>query len=235
MTSRTTRRNRTETLINPTNEELARLERQNRQRRLTAAPVIMAEQDNEMAAQLQLLRDQIAQLRREQPQAPQVQPGIGDSDNPHAFYQNRSAIVSPTIQRQDFEIKPQMISLVKQHLFHGLPAEIPMDHIENFEEICSDYRFEWGSETWDEVRAAFLDHFYTKSKTAALRNKISSFQQHSGEAFCEAWERPKEYRRECPHHGFKDEQILGIFYDGVEWDYRNALNAAKQWRLYDQD
>ncbi|KAL1223054.1 hypothetical protein V5N11_024538 [Cardamine amara subsp. amara] len=245
MTSRTTRRNRTETLINPTNEELARLEHQNRQKRLTAAPVIMAEQDNGMAAQLQLLRDQIAQLRREQPQAPLVQPGIGDSDNPHAFYQNCSAIVSPTIQRQDFEIKPQMISLVKQHLFHGLPAEIPMDHIENFEEICSttgsngvpseflkcklfpfslaDKAQRWlkslpaGSlRTWDEVRAAFLDHFYTKSKTAALRNKISSFQQHSGEDFCEAWERLKEYLRECPHHGFKDEQILGIFYDGVE-------------------
>ncbi|KAL1225343.1 hypothetical protein V5N11_009002 [Cardamine amara subsp. amara] len=255
MTSRTTRRNRTETLINPTNEELARLERQNRQKRLQATPVIMAEQDNGMAAQLQLLRYQIAQLRREQPQAPLVQPGIGDSDNPHAFYQNRSAIVSPTIQRQDFEIKPQMISLVKQHLFHGLPAEIPMDHIKNFEEICSttgsngvpseflkcklfpfslaDKAQRWlkslpaGSlRMWDEVRAAFLDHFYTKSKTAALRNKISSFQQHSGEAFCEAWERLKEYRRECPHHGFKDEQILGIFYDGVEWDYRNALNAA---------
>ncbi|KAL1218569.1 hypothetical protein V5N11_031039 [Cardamine amara subsp. amara] len=222
MTSRTTRRNRTETLINPTNEELARLERQNRQKRPTAAPVIMAEQDNGMAAQLQLLRDQIAQLRREQPQAPLVQPGIGDSDNPHAFYQIRSAIVSPTIQRQDFEIKPQMISLVKQHLFHGLPAEIPMDHIENFEEICSttgsngvpseflkskmfsfslaDKAQRWlksltaGSlRTWDEVRAAFLDHFYTNSKTAALRNKISSFQQHSGEAFCEAWERLKEY------------------------------------------
>ncbi|KAL1189001.1 hypothetical protein V5N11_015998 [Cardamine amara subsp. amara] len=29
-----------------------------------------------------------------------------------------------------------MIALVKQHLFHGLPAENPMDHIENFEEIC---------------------------------------------------------------------------------------------------
>ncbi|KAL1204105.1 hypothetical protein V5N11_026603 [Cardamine amara subsp. amara] len=106
-----------------------------------------------------------------------------------------------------------------------------MDHIENFEEICSttgsngvpseflkckmfpfsvaDKAQRWlkslpaGSlRTWDEVRAAFLDHFYTKSKTTALRNKISSFNQHS------------------------DEQILGIFYDGVEWDYRNALNAA---------
>ncbi|XP_024016199.1 uncharacterized protein LOC112089681 [Eutrema salsugineum] len=147
------------------------------------------------------------------------------------------------------------MSLVKQHLFHGLPAEIPMDHIENFEEICSttgsngiptdflkcklfpfslaDKALRWlkslppGSlTTWEECRSAFLDHFYTKAKTAALKNKISSFKQQPGEAFCEAWERYKEYRRECPHHGFSDEQILSTFYDGVNWDYRNALNAA---------
>ncbi|CAA7051400.1 unnamed protein product [Microthlaspi erraticum] len=27
-------------------------------------------------------------------------------------------------------------------------------------------------------------------------------------------------------HGYSDEQILSIFYDGVNWDYMNALNAA---------
>ncbi|KAL1194503.1 hypothetical protein V5N11_010410 [Cardamine amara subsp. amara] len=253
MTSRKTRRNCTETLLNLSNDELARLERENRQQRLTTAD--MGEQDNGMTAQLQMLRDEMEHMRRDRQVVQQQQPGIGDSDNPHAYYQNRAAIVPLAIQRQDFEIKPQMILLVKQHLFHGLPAEIPMDHIENFEEICSttgsngvpneflkcklfpfslaDKISRWlkslppnSLKTWAECRAAFLDHFYTKSKTASLRNKISSFQQHSGEAFCEAWERLKEYRRECPHHGFKDEYILGIFYDGVEWDYRNALNAA---------
>ncbi|KAL1220347.1 hypothetical protein V5N11_005973 [Cardamine amara subsp. amara] len=110
--------------------------------------------------------------------------------------------LQPFSQRQDFEIKPQMILLVKQHLFHGLPAEIPMDHIENFEEICSttssngvpneflkcklflfslaDKASLWlkslppsSLKTWAECRASFLDHFYTKSKTASLRNKIS--------------------------------------------------------------
>ncbi|XP_024016225.1 uncharacterized protein LOC112089706 [Eutrema salsugineum] len=93
-----------------------------------------------------------------------------------------------------------------------------MDHIENFEEICSttgsngipadflkcklfpfslaDKALRWlkslppGSlTTWEECRSAFLDHFYTKAKTAALKNKILSFKQQPGEAFCEAWER----------------------------------------------
>ncbi|KAL1189295.1 hypothetical protein V5N11_014299 [Cardamine amara subsp. amara] len=162
---------------------------------------------------------QMQQRQRRQEQQREQQRAIGDMDNPHAFYQNRAAIVPPAFERQDFEIKPHMISLVKQHLFHGLPAEIPMDHIENFEEICSTTRS-------NGCRSAFLDHFYTKTKTAALRNKLSSFQQHSGEPLCKAWERFKEYRRECPHHGFTYENLLGIFYDGVDWDYRNALNAA---------
>lgn len=68
----------------------------------------------------------------------------------------------------------------------------------------------------------------TKAKTAALRNKISSFQQHVHEPFCETWERFKEYRRECPHHGLNDDHIIGIFYDGVDWKHQNALNSASK-------
>ncbi|CAA7018898.1 unnamed protein product [Microthlaspi erraticum] len=147
-----------------------------------------------MAAQLQQLQQQIEQMRKaQQDREPQPRPAIGDKDNPHTFYQNRSAIVPPNVQRQDFEIKLGMIKLVKDHIFHGLPAEIPADHIQNFEEICSttgsngvpadflkcklfpfslaNKASRWlkslppGSLTsWDQVRAAFLDHFYTKSK-----------------------------------------------------------------------
>ena len=49
----------------------------------------------------------------------------------------RSAIAPPPCQRVDFEIKPGMINLVQRKMFHGLSAEIPMEHIEAFEEICS--------------------------------------------------------------------------------------------------
>ena len=72
-------------------------------------------------------------------QQPQSRP-LKTYDTPHAFYQNRSAIQLPSVQGQDYEIKPQIISLVKQHMFHGLPSESPMEHIENLEEICSTTR-----------------------------------------------------------------------------------------------
>ena len=96
-----------------------------------------------------------------------------------------------------------MISLVQKKTFNGLAAEIPLDHIENFERVfnfsrangvppdyikCTLFPFylegkaaRWLDSlstgtltTWEQVRAAFLSHFYTKSKTAALRHKISN-------------------------------------------------------------
>ncbi|XP_033143386.1 uncharacterized protein LOC117132681 [Brassica rapa] len=81
---------------------------------------------------------------------------------------------------------------------NGLPAEIPMDHIEKLEKMCGSLRrwsttdhqvylvpflsrwegcslarfpTNWIAHTWEQVRSAFLSHFYTKSKTAALRHE----------------------------------------------------------------
>ncbi|XP_013628280.1 PREDICTED: uncharacterized protein LOC106334530 [Brassica oleracea var. oleracea] len=189
--------------------------------------------------------------------AAQPEPPVpnGERNLPRNIPATRSAIATPPCQRADFEIKPGMINLVQRKMFHGLSAEIPMEHIEAFEEICSftrangippdyikcmmfpfslaDKASRWlkslptGSLTsWVQVRAAFLGHFYTKAKAAALRDKISSFKQLANEPFNEAWERFNDSLRECPHHGFDDDHVLGIFYDGVEWEFRNALHAA---------
>ncbi|KAL1222315.1 hypothetical protein V5N11_012782 [Cardamine amara subsp. amara] len=102
-----------------------------------------------------------------------------------------------------------------------------MDHIDIFEEICSttkangvpqdylhcrlfsfslaDKAHRWlkslspGSITsWGECRASFLQQFFTKARSAALKNKISTFQQVGTESFYEAWELFKEYLRNCP-------------------------------------
>ena len=73
--------------------------------------------------------------------------------------------------------------------------------------------------TSEQVRAAFLSHFYTMSKTAALRLKISNFKKKTDEPFYDAWERYKEYQRECPYHGFEDDYILEVFYDGVSYEF----------------
>ena len=149
---------------------------------------------------------------------------IGERNLPRNFTTNRSPINPPPCTRQDYEIKPALIGLVQKSTFSGLTSDIPMDHIEAFERICNFSRsngvppdyvkctlFPFSLEgkashwlqslptvsitSWDQVRSTFLSHFYTKSKTAALRHRISNFKQKSDEPFHEAWERYKEYQR----------------------------------------
>lgn len=46
---------------------------------------------------------------------PQRRVTLGEQDAPHANYMNRSTITMLAIQRQDYDIKPQIIVLVEQN------------------------------------------------------------------------------------------------------------------------
>ena len=176
-------------------------------------------------------------------------------DTPDAFYADRSGIRPPPIERRDFEIKTGLINLVEKNPFHGNPSEDPMYHLEHFERVCdtsrhngvpqgalkcrlfpfslADKAIRWlksippGSlTTWEETRAAFLQHFFTKSRSTYLRSRIGSFQQLDSESFHEAWERFKEYTQDCPHHGYTDVSLLNIFYNGVHEESQDAMDTA---------
>ncbi|CAA7030791.1 unnamed protein product [Microthlaspi erraticum] len=180
---------------------------------------------------------------------------IGDYDSADAFFTDRNPIHPPLPARNDYEIKPQIIALVRQNQFNGLPAEHPLDHIENFEEICSTTRsngvsadylkcklfsFSLGDKasrwlkslpahsitTWDEYKAAFINHFYTKQRSVSVRNKISNFRQANNESFYEALDRFKEYIRDCPNHGFNEGNLWNIFYRGIDHKYKLSLDTA---------
>ncbi|CAA7048878.1 unnamed protein product [Microthlaspi erraticum] len=161
----------------------------------------------------------------------------------------------PPPNPQDPAGDPQIIALVRQNQFNGLPAEHPLDHIENFEEICSTTRsngvsadylkcklfsFSLGDKasrwlkslpahsitTWDEYKAAFINHFYTKQRSISVRNKISNFRQANNESFYEALDRFKEYIRDCPNHGFNEGNLWNIFYRGIDHKYKLSLDTA---------
>ena len=221
MTSRHTRSNAQGPLHQLTNEELARLERQNRQLpRPTSTN--MGDHQDDLTAAFALMQQQMQQMQQtiqanaaNQRNAPEEADQIGQRNLLRNLPATRSAINPPPCTRQDFEINPALIGLVQRKIFNGLPAEILMDHIENFEKMCGftkangvppDYikctlfpfsldgkAARWldslptGSlTTWEQVRSAFLSHFYTKSKTAALRQKIATFKQLVDEPFCDA-------------------------------------------------
>ncbi|CAA7059669.1 unnamed protein product [Microthlaspi erraticum] len=144
--------------------------------------------------------------------------GQGDAPNRH---QQRQGIVPPPVQNHNFEIKLGMINLVQNKMFHGLPSEDPIDHLDEFDRLCdltkingvsedaiklrlfpmslADKAHQWEKSlphgtitTWDECKKAFLAKFFSTGRTAKLRGEISSFIQRTMR-HCEAWERFKGY------------------------------------------
>jgi len=139
-------------------------------------------------------------------------------------------ITIPPVAANNFELKPALISIVQQFQFGGSPMEDPNLHLSVFLKVCNTLKINgvptdsiclrrfslslrdkaraWlhslppGSiSTWDELTKAFLAKFFPLSKTASLRNQITSFTQRDDETLYEAWEKFKDLLRLCPHHG----------------------------------
>ena len=167
-----------------------------------------------------------------------------------------SSIQKPPIQANNFELKPQLISLVENHCsFGGSANEDPNQHLTKFLRICDtvksngvqedayklllfpfslrDKAAKWlesfprGSlTTWDEVESKFLARFYPPQKVNRLRSEVQTFRQQDGETLYEAWERFKDLTRKCPPDMFHDWVQLHIFYDGLSYESRKAVDHS---------
>nr|GEU59369.1 reverse transcriptase domain-containing protein [Tanacetum cinerariifolium] len=80
--------------------------------------------------------------------------------------------------------------------------------------------------TWDDLVNKFVNQIFPPSKTTHLKNEISRFTQRFEETFGEAWERFKEMLRACPHHGFSELTQIDTFYNGLNTQDQDSLNAA---------
>ncbi|GJZ15112.1 reverse transcriptase domain-containing protein [Tanacetum coccineum] len=167
----------------------------------------------------------------------------------------REAIVLPEINADHFEIKTNLLQLVQANPFHGLENKNPHAHINSFKRITSTLRFRnvpndviklmmfpyslegaaktWYEKeppnsilTWEDLVTKFVNQFFPPSKTTHLKNKISRFTQKFDESFSEAWERFKEMLRACPHHGFTELTQVDTFYNGLNDNDQDSLNAA---------
>ncbi|CAA7044515.1 unnamed protein product [Microthlaspi erraticum] len=146
---------------------------------------------------------------------------IGDYDSADAFFMDRNPIHPPLPARNDYEIKPQIIALLTT-----LKCKL-------FSFSLGDKASRWlkslpahSITTWDEYKAAFINHFYTKQRSVSVRNKISNFRQANNESFYEALDRFKEYIRDCPNHGFNEGNLWNIFYRGIDHKYKLSLDTA---------
>ncbi|GJZ24986.1 reverse transcriptase domain-containing protein, partial [Tanacetum coccineum] len=137
----------------------------------------------------------------------------------------------------------------------GRESENPRAHINSFKRITSTLRFRnvpndviklmmfpyslegaaktWYEKeppnsilTWEDLVTKFVNQFFPPSKTTHLKNEISRFTQKFEETFSEAWERFKELLRACPHHGFTELTQVDTFYNGLNENEQDSLNAA---------
>jgi len=80
--------------------------------------------------------------------------------------------------------------------------------------------------TWAELTKVFLAKFFLPSKTASLRNQISSFAQWDNESLYEAWERFKDLLRLCPHYCLQKWMVIQTFNNGVTQPVRSMIDVA---------
>nr|GEV24443.1 reverse transcriptase domain-containing protein [Tanacetum cinerariifolium] len=134
------------------------------------------------------------------------------------------AIIIPEINVDYFEIKTNLRQLVQANPYHGFERENPHTHINNFKRITSTLKFR--DVPNDDLINKFMNQFFSPSKTTHLKNEISCFTQRFEDTFGEAWERFKEMLRACPHHGFTKLSQIYTFYNGLNDNDQDSLNAA---------
>nr|GEU35391.1 reverse transcriptase domain-containing protein [Tanacetum cinerariifolium] len=133
-------------------------------------------------------------------------------------------IVIPKINADHFEIKTNLLQLVQANPYRGFERENPHTHINNFKMITLTLKFRDVHN--DDLVNKFVNQFFPPSKTTHLKNEISRFTQRFEETFGEAWERFKEMLRACPHHEFKELAQIDTFYNGLNDNDQDSLNAA---------
>ncbi|KAJ9141055.1 hypothetical protein P3X46_031636 [Hevea brasiliensis] len=165
------------------------------------------------------------------------------------------SITRPRVEANNFELNPALYQMVQFSQFGGSPSESPHVHLAHFLEISDmlkingvsddairlrlfpfslkDRTKEWlhslplGSiTTWDELSQAFLAQYFPPSKTAKLRNELTSFKPRDDESLYEAWERYKDLQRRCPHHGIPKWMLVQHFYNGVSPAIRITIDAS---------
>ncbi|GJV35208.1 reverse transcriptase domain-containing protein [Tanacetum coccineum] len=139
----------------------------------------------------------------------------------HVVAPTPSSAITILETANEFAIKGNHLTLVKGNQFDGRTKTDPHKHIREFLGICDMFKYrdtkneavrltmfplsltreaktwldelnEGTIETWDELRTAFISHFFPPALFDRLLEEIRAFSQHENESLTDAWLRIKE-------------------------------------------
>jgi len=167
-----------------------------------------------------------------------------------------SSILAPNVHANNFELKPQLITLVQNNCsYGGGPLEDPNQHLSIFLRICEtvktngvhpdvyklllfpfslrDKAFQWletfpkeSINTWDDLVNKFLSKFYPPQRIIRLKTEVQTFTKMDGESLYEAWKRYKTLIRKCPPEMFSEWDKLQNFYEGLTEKSQESLDYS---------
>jgi hypothetical protein len=76
------------------------------------------------------------------------------------------------------------------------------------------------------IMRTFMKEFCSPNKTQSLCNKISTFSQFPTERVVEVYEHFYEYTRVVPHHKFPKEDLVQMFYQGLNMASRTITSVG---------
>ncbi|GJT11842.1 reverse transcriptase domain-containing protein [Tanacetum coccineum] len=133
------------------------------------------------------------------------------------------AIVLPEINADHFEIKTNLLQLVQANPFHGYERENPHAHINSFKRITSTLRFR---DVSNDVIKLMMFPYSLEGNARLCYEKEPPNLILTWEDLVTKFERFKEMLRACPHHGFTELTQVDTFYNGLNENDQDSLNAA---------
>ncbi|KAL5554822.1 hypothetical protein UlMin_042223 [Ulmus minor] len=125
-----------------------------------------------------------------------------------------SGIRRPTVQANNFEIKPSFIQMVQSNQFGGMSKDDPNAHIAYFLEVCDLYKINGVSEDVVRLRV-FPFSLWDKAK-----EWLNSLPPRSITTWNEL------VQKKCPHHGIPIWLPVSTYYNGLVSNYRAMIDAA---------
>nr|GEU61376.1 reverse transcriptase domain-containing protein [Tanacetum cinerariifolium] len=125
------------------------------------------------------------------------------------------AIVIPKINADQFKIKTNLLQLVQANPYHSFERENPHTHITNFKRITSTLKF----------RDVPNDVIKLMMFSYSLEGSAIVWYDKEPPNSILTWE-DLEMLRACSHHGFTELNQIDTFYNGLNENDQDSLNAA---------